>query len=433
MYPKLTKKSFLKIRPNAYLFSPYYKGGFRDSVKINKTAADILSFCDGTHSVDYIVGTLKNKYKEKEDIVRKNVEGFLVPLINSGIIENETKCIKSESSKSHIKGSKKIFYPDILIWEVTDFCPLNCKHCYLTKKNNNVFSKIDIQRVFEIIDKSGVYQVQLTGGEALSHPNVDYIIDELIQRGIIVSVSTSGVIFNDKILSSLIKLKNVRGSFVRVSLDGNEITHNDIRQNESAYKKALNFIKILKENEIPCQIGTTIVNQTKNELENLTKIVKENGACLIEFGLLTIQGHAKENHLTSFLNQRELIEFLKILSNNFTDDKFMVKVPNEKGIIKNCGAGCQIIVIKANKDVAVCPTAEFTVGKLDDCEIEEIMSRCGKQFSDVTAPNEKICGNCKNQMECVGCISRALILKNTVKKCRWFENEYKYLQPFLTV
>ena len=56
MYPKLAKKSFLKIRPDANLLSPY-KDGFRDSVKINKTAADILSFCDGTNSVDYIVET----------------------------------------------------------------------------------------------------------------------------------------------------------------------------------------------------------------------------------------------------------------------------------------------------------------------------------------------------------------------------------------
>lgn len=432
MYPKLTEKSFLKIRPDTDLFSPY-KDGFRDSVKINKTAADILSFCDGTNSFDYIVEELKNKYNENEDVVRKNIKEFLLPLIKLGIIENKTESIKKANSELRVRGSRKIFYPDILIWEVTDFCPLNCKHCYLTKKNNNIFSKKEIQKILGVIDKSGVYQVQLTGGEALSHPNIEYIIDELVQRGIIVSISTSGVIFNDKILSSLIKLKNVHGSFVRVSLDGNEITHNDIRQNKSAYKRALNFIKTLKEYQIPCQIGTTIVNQTKDELEDVTKVAKENGVCLIEFGLLTIQGNAKENHLNSFLSQRELISFLKILSDKFTDDKFIVKIPNEKGIIKNCGAGYQIIVIKANKDVAICPTAEFTVGKLDNCEIEDIMFKCGKEFSNITSPNEKVCGNCKNQIECMGCISRALILKNTVKRCKWFESEYKHLKPFLTV
>lgn len=428
MYLKLSEKSFLKKRPDAFLFFPY-KNGFRNSVKINETAFDILSLCNGNHTFDNIVKHLKNKYKENEQVIKKYINDFLTPFISSGIIEIFNHC---QNSKTEIiKGNRNFFYPDIIIWEITDFCPLNCKHCYLTKKNNNVFSKNDIKKVLKIIDESGVYQVQLTGGEALSHPNFDYIVDELIKRGIIINISTSGFIFNNMILNTLKKLKSISGSFVRVSLDGSKTTHNYIRQNEGAYKKVLNFIKTLKNHKIPYQISTVIVNQTKDELEQLTLLAKKNEAYLIEFGILTVQGNAKKNNLRSFFEKKELIEFLKILSNKFSDDNFTVKVPIEKEIIKNCGAGYQLIVIRANKNISICPTAEFNIGNIDNCSIEKIMLTCGKQFCDISAPNKILCKDCKNQMDCFGCIARALVLKNTVKKCEWFESQYKYLKTFL--
>lgn len=430
MYLKLKDKSFIKKRPDTYLFSPY-KDGIRDSVEINKTALDILDFCDGTNTIDYIVGKLKNKYNEKEEVVKENVEEFLLPLIDSGLIDNSNQPENNNFKSKMMRGSRKIFYPDIIIWEVTDFCPLNCKHCYLGNKSGSIFSKNDIDKVLEIIDKSGVYQVQLTGGEALSHPNIDYIIENLVQRGIIICVSTSGFILNDKILNSLLKLKSVYKSFVKVSLDGNESTHNYIRQNEDSYKRALNFIKTLSEHGVECQIGTTIVNQTKDELENLTDIVKKNGASLIEFGLLSNQGNAKANNLTSFLNSEELFEFLQELNSKFTDDKFIVKVPIEKiTAMKNCGAGYKLVVVKANKDISICPISEFSVGNIDNCSIEDIMLKCGDKFSKLDAPNEKLCGDCKNRIECGGCTSRALILKNTVEKCKWFESQSEIFTAF---
>lgn len=427
MVPELTDKSFLKKKPNEYLFSPY-KDGLRDSIVINDTAMEILSLCNGINSIEDIIKILKKKYNEKEDIVKQNVEEFLKPFIELGVICDSCK---ENSQKDFVIGSNKIFYPDILIWELTDYCPLKCKHCYLPKKNNNIYSNEDIEKVFSIIDKSGVCQIQLTGGEALSHPKIGYIIDELIKRGIIISISTSGMILNENILSHLLKLKSIRGSFIRISLDGSEDTHNYIRGNKKSYTNALNFIKTMKANGIPCQVGTTVVNQSKEELETLTSLVKDCGACLIEIGLVSVQGNAKENKLTNSFSQKELDLFLKELSDKFSDKNFIVKLPVQKAIAKTCGAGCHIIVLKANKDVSICPTAEFSVGNIGKQSFDEIMENCGFKFHDIAAPNAQICGDCKNKFECKGCIAKALILKETVDNCPWFKSQYEIFKPFL--
>lgn len=427
MYLRLLDKTFLKISPLEYLLSTF-KDGFRDSIKINMTAFEILSLCNGSNSIYSIVKILAEKYCDNEKNIEKIVSEFLLPFIQAGLVKTIDKNIRIDNM---VRGNKNIFLPDIIIWEITDYCPLGCKHCYLPSKNKNIFSHNDIEKVFDIINKSGVYQVQLTGGEPLLHPEIDYIIDFLINQGIIISISSSGMIFSNNLLACLKKLKKVNGSFVRISLDGNEDTHNFIRQNSSSYKNALNFIKVLNENKIPCQIGTTIVNQTKQELEKLTLIAKKYGVCLLEFGLLTVQGNAKKNQLNSFLKQNELTQFLKYLSTKYSDKNFMIKVPNEKKLLKNCGAGYKIIVVKANKNITICPTAEFSMGNLDLQLFEKIMKKSGINFNKIESPDKKVCSDCKNQAECEGCISKALILKNNVKKCYWYEKQSEFLGKFV--
>lgn len=155
-----------------------------------------------------------------------------------------------------------------------------------------------------------IFQVQITGGEALTHPELGYIIAQLIDRGIIISVSTSGMLLNDKISEDLKGLKNVAGSSIKVSLDGNEKTHNFIRQDIRSYKNAVEFVKKMKKEEIPCQIGTTVVDQSKEELEKLVSLVKELGVQSINIGMICSQGCAKENEIKTSLSPLDLNKFL---------------------------------------------------------------------------------------------------------------------------
>lgn len=426
MFPVLNEKSFLKIKPNEFLYSPF-ANNVRESLKINKTAFEILSLCNGDNSITDIINILKDRYNDSYTTVEKNVKDFLTPLFDLGVIYD---IHSAKPSQSFIRGNKNIFYPDVLIWEITDYCPLNCKHCYLPKKNNNVFTKKDIDKILDMIFNCGIFQVQLTGGEALSHPHFDYIIDKLIEMGVIISISTSGFIFNDKLKNSLVKIKNIEGSFVRVSVDGNEKTHNILRRNEQSYERVLKFIKEMKSNDIPCQVGVTVVDQSFEELKNITSTVKKLGASLIEFGLITVQGNAQKNFLNSKVSAKKLSTILNELSKKFSDEKFVVRLPNKNVKLKNCSAGYQIITLKANKDLTICPTAEFKLGNIDNDSVYDIMKKYGHNFFDITSPNEELCQNCERQLECKGCITRALVVKKSVKRCFWFEKQQEKFKLF---
>lgn len=120
MFPVLNEKSFLKIKPNEFLYSPF-ANNVRESLKINKTAFEILSLCNGDNSITDIINILKDRYNDSYTTVEKNVKDFLTPLFDLGVIYD---IHSAKSSQSFIRGNKNIFYPDVLIWEITDYCPL---------------------------------------------------------------------------------------------------------------------------------------------------------------------------------------------------------------------------------------------------------------------------------------------------------------------
>ncbi|NFD78322.1 radical SAM protein [Clostridium botulinum] len=431
MFPKLTDKSFVKQTPDnkANVFS-FFLNGKRRYVGINESASSILGLCDGMHSIEYIISILSDKYKEDSNVVEKNVQEFLDPFIKDGIvIDNKVEI----SNKSSIKGSSEVNYPNAICWEITDYCPLNCRHCYLPRKNNNIISRADIESVLKMIDYAGVQQVQVTGGEALTHPELEYIIDSLINRGIITSISTSGFGFKNDMFQYLVRLKEVQGSMLRVSLDGDKNIHNYIRRNEYAYDNAIEFIKNALNNGIECQVETTLINQSKKDLEKLVALVKKLGVCSIEIGKLADQGNARKNKLESVWSPKEYVDILNELNSKYASKTFEIRLPKKDEEIKGkaCGAGCNVIRIKPNFDVTPCPTLEFNLGNLHRDTMFDIMSKSSNTFEKIKVPEEKICSGCEKTDTCKYCIAMAYGTKDKVRDCSWFRSVEKYLKPFL--
>ena len=157
-----------------------------------------------------------------------------------------------------------------------------------------------------------------------------------------------------------VQIKGSAGSFVRVSLDGSEKSHNFIRNNDQSYQRAIQFIKEMVKNEMDCQIGTVITNQSEKEIEELVCLAKKLGVSLIEIGLIINLGNSIKNNIVSSVELYEYKEFLKMLSSKYSDENFVVKLPCDSKQ-KNCGAGSKILTIKANMDIAPCPTANLTL------------------------------------------------------------------------
>lgn len=429
MFLKLSEKSFIKPKPDVWIYSSF-KDGIRKVLSINKSAFDILSLCDGTNSITDISDKLKVKYNSDSNAINEFVEAFLRPLIEQGLVKESTNKELCEIQR----GDANIHYPDVMMFEITYNCPLDCKHCYLHKKDNKFSSKEDMDKILELVDKTGIYKVQITGGEALTHPLFDYFVSELIKRGLIVTVSSSGFILNEKIIKALKKLSQVESSYIRISLDGNKESHNNIRNNELSYDKTIKFLKTMAENKILFKISTTIINQTKEELEEMVAKVKELGASSISMGTVFASGNAVKNELSSTFEGEEYNQFLKKLSDKYNNEHFQVESADDFGCIEreSCSLGHRIIRVRPNLDITPCNLIELRLGNLKEQSIEEIMSKYGQILHDLIVPCHRICGDCEKLDVCKNCPAKGLTLKNKVKNCKWFENQKDILSLLTT-
>jgi MoaA/NifB/PqqE/SkfB family radical SAM enzyme len=121
-------------------------------------------------------------------------------------------------------------------------CNCQCVMCDIWKGNRNLkqLEKEDIARLLQSFRRLRVQQVVMTGGEALLNPNFFRFCEMIREQGIRVSLLSTGLTIK-KHAESIVSLVND----VIVSLDGDQPTHDAIRNIPGAYLKLSEGVRAL--------------------------------------------------------------------------------------------------------------------------------------------------------------------------------------------
>jgi len=386
-------------------------------IEINISGYEILSLCNGKQTEQGIITELLKKYPNEE--LEEMVRVFLAPFITDGLIIIMNNPSDIELVK--ILGSSEYYCPSTIMLELTNYCPLDCVHCYLGKKENEYIRKEDLQPILENIVDLGVHYVQLTGGEVMTYPHLEYAIDYLITHHIQVNVSTSGIMCRDEDLSILSKIK-ATGGFIRVSLDGLEETHNQIRRNSKSFNNAVSFLKKAVSLGIETQVATCIINQQCSEIHDLTKLVKSLGVKQQIFERVYLQGNAESNALDSRQSLTEFTTLLSELAETFADDRFSIATENTING-ENCGAGYKTYKISYDLEITPCIVMNYSLGNLKKEDFRKIIKNNYEKFRSLRIPCRAICGSCEMLDNCDGCVAKVIQYKNQVKACHWYKKQ----------
>ncbi|NOT49895.1 MAG: radical SAM protein [Chitinophagaceae bacterium] len=125
-------------------------------------------------------------------------------------------------------------------------CNCRCVMCDIWKDNKNLkqLTEKDISGLLVSLKKLGTQQVLMSGGEALLNPNFFSFCRILKGQNIKVTLLSTGITL-EKHTEQIVEYVND----VIVSLDGDEATHNFIRNITDAFKKLSNGIKSLKKTD----------------------------------------------------------------------------------------------------------------------------------------------------------------------------------------
>lgn len=418
MFLNLKSNNFVLQQPTGLFFS-YVLNGERMLLEVNDTAAEILLCLDGTLNIDDIINIMSMKYGEAPSEVAKYIKPFIGDLKDNLLIEEN----KNKSKYEVFKGSLDYYTPDFVTLDVTHKCPLKCAHCFVNAGiGKSMDNNICLDVVKELLEL-GVTTFQITGGEPFVYSNIKNVLDILIKKNVSIRIATSGYVHNKLSEECLDMLFGYKDIHVQVSIDGTEEIHNQIRGKKDSFSKAMLFISKCIDKNIPVTVATSLINQPILKLSELTGILKDKGISQQRFGLITNQGRAKENDIARY-SYKDFLEILCKLKENYEDDFFSIEeIENKQEANFDCGAGYKTIKIMPNLLVTPCALMSFNIGNLSTESLVSMFKRTTRVFMPLNHPEKSICGVCLHQEYCNGCISEAIVRKETVKNCNWYEKE----------
>lgn len=118
--------------------------------------------------------------------------------------------------------------PISVFWEPTEFCNLQCRHCY-TNSGPDKKLTVDYTAAKKLVDElhdEGIYAIGIGGGEPLLLPFLCDLIEYINHKGMNVSISTNAVLLSPDYIC---RLKAVGTKIIQISVDGLKLTHELIR------------------------------------------------------------------------------------------------------------------------------------------------------------------------------------------------------------
>jgi heme b synthase len=209
------------------------------------------------------------------------------------------KNISSSTNPSTLNGacstSGKGNKLNMIAWEVTRNCNLNCVHCRAAANCGPYPGELSTEKCFQIIDEiAAIYSpvIILTGGEPLLRPDIFDIAGYGTNKNLRMVMATNGTLVTPAVAKKMIESGIKR---VSISIDGkNSASHDNFRQEKGAFDKAMTGIAALKEAGMEFQINTTITTANLKQIKDILELAKKLGAAAHHIFLLVPTGRGKE-------------------------------------------------------------------------------------------------------------------------------------------
>lgn len=318
--------------------------------------------------------------------------------------------------------------PSIAQWDVNNDCNLNCKHCRVLDKNKKD-PQLTLKEAKELLAQlyyCGITKLNLSGGEPFIRKDIFEILD-YAQRFEDIVITTNCTLLDEAKCKKLTQYPNTRLS---ISLDGIEQIHDEFRGKKGTFKKVVDTLPILNENNIKYSIRYTLSRDTIKDAKEVLKLAAENGAQDFNTRRVILTGNASEELLISNEEYKniikELIQESKKLKIKFrTGDPTLIPIfPEIFGIdlkdaeqyYAGCEAGDEIIYVDYKGNVGACSYIPMFADNIKDKPLDEILKN-NKLFVILRQYKENLKGKCQEctyKMICGGCRATALALKNSL-------------------
>lgn len=163
----------------------------------------------------------------------------------------------------------------VVVWNVTQRCNLKCAHCYAdatAKATTNELSYLEAKDLLEDLAQFGTPVVLFSGGEPFLRSDLTELVQYAVRLGMRAVISSNGTLISAK---KARELKEAGVSYIGISLDGLEATHDEFRGVPGSFGDALRGIALAQGAGIKVGLRLTINRANVDQIPALFALMRE--------------------------------------------------------------------------------------------------------------------------------------------------------------
>lgn len=297
-------------------------------------------------------------------------------------------------------------------FELTPFCNLDCKMCYIHLDNSQYdrgkLLPVDTwKNLIEQAYQAGMRRASLTGGECLTYPGFDEVYLFLHRLGIAPAILTNGILIDDERISFF---KNTPPRSIMITVYGSSDDAYEKVTGHRVFHTVYHNIVRLNEEKLPIYLSVTPNAFMKDDIFPLIELLHRMDIPY-QINSNLIQPRENTGRIAQDLSIDEYVEIFKYknkLDRRTTTPVDPVELPEESRIASNrygirCGAGRSSFTIKYDGTMSPCAsldevtTQPLAVGFLD------AWKELNSEASIYPVPAE--CGDCVYLNRCHHCVA----------------------------
>lgn len=165
----------------------------------------------------------------------------------------------------------------VVVWNMTRQCNLFCMHCYATASKDPMPGELTTDEGFRLIDQLADFEVPsilFSGGEPLMRRDVFELADYAAQMGLRTVLSTNGTLIDGETAA---RIKDTGFSYVGISLDGLEGTHDKVRGKKGAFQASIEAIRHLRNAGVRTGLRYTVHAKNLADLPAVLDLIESEG------------------------------------------------------------------------------------------------------------------------------------------------------------
>ena len=302
-----------------------------------------------------------------------------------------------------------------LFWECTTRCMLDCLHCgsdcHVDSSHPDMPAE-DFLRALDTIDKPAKnFIVALTGGEPLLRKDLEAVGMEIRKRGMRWGMVSNGHLYNQERHRALL---NAGMGALTISVDGQEESHNWLRNNPGSFRKVDRSIDLAAgSRRLNFDVVTCVNKRNLKELAFIYNYLLAKGVKAWRLFTIIPIGRAKENTELNLDNSafKEMLNFIaERRKEKAMDVKFSCEgyVGTYEALVRDtpffCRAGINIGSILIDGSISACPNNDpsFIQGNIYSDNFYQVWQTRFTPFRDRSWNRRGPCANCKDYNDCQG-------------------------------